>query len=179
MPSGRRAHVEAGTTLLDAARQIGVEIESICGGRLTCGKCKVRIEEGDFSKHGIHSSSQHLSPASAEEQVWLEQFGESDVRLACGARVYGDVLVFVPEESRSHKQIVRKSATTRLIEIDPTIRQFYVVVEEARLGEHRGDWGRLQDALAQQWDLHDLRIDLPVLQRLQTALRRQNWTVTV
>ena len=63
MPSGRRGRVEPGQSLLAAARQLGVEIESICNGRLTCGKCKVQIEDGNFAKHGIISSQAHLTPA--------------------------------------------------------------------------------------------------------------------
>jgi len=102
-----------------------------------------------------------------------------EYRLSCQAYVQDDVLVFVPEEARAHKQIIRKSATERAIEIAPTVRQLYVEVTQAELGEHRGDWGRLQDALAKEWDLHDLTIDLQALQRLQPTLRRGKWAVTV
>ncbi len=178
MPAGRRAHVDPGTSLLDAARQMGVGIESICGGRLTCAKCKVRVEEGAFQKHGIESGATHLSAPSTDEQALIEEDGDLDCRMSCSARVYGDVLVFVPEESRAQKQVVRKSATERLIDVAPAVREVYVEVDEAQLGEHRGDWGRLQDALAQQWDLTQLGIDLSALQKLQPTLRKGHWKVT-
>lgn len=158
---------------------MGVEIESICGGRLTCGKCKVRIENGNFPKHGLVSDQSHLSPAGDDEQRLLERIHSADCRLSCSAYVYGDLLVTVPEESRAQKQIIRKSATERVIEIAPTIRQVYVEVDQPQLGEHRGDWGRLQDVLAQQWQLADLTIDLYALQRLQSTLRQGKWAVTV
>ncbi|NOX62265.1 MAG: DUF4445 domain-containing protein [Chloroflexi bacterium] len=179
MPSGRRARVEPGVSLLEAARGMGVEIESICAGRLTCGKCKVRIEEGVFPKHGLTSSNDHLTPASQAERELLAKMGDADCRLACSAYVQGDVLVFVPEESRAHKQIIRKSATERVIEVKPAVREVYVEVDKARLGEHRGDWGRLQDALAEEWGLTDLRIDLPALRKLQPALRQGDHKLTV
>ncbi|MCB0037673.1 MAG: DUF4445 domain-containing protein, partial [Anaerolineales bacterium] len=179
MPSGRRQAVEKGTTLLDAARQMGVEIESICGGKLTCGKCKVHIEEGAFQKHGIVSNAAHVSPPSEKEQLLLERMNSSEYRLSCACQVEGDVLAFVPEEARAQKQIIRKSATDRVIEINPAVRQVYVEVDKAELGEHRGDWGRLQAALAEQWDLHDLTIDWQVLRRIQAALRKEAWAVTV
>jgi uncharacterized 2Fe-2S/4Fe-4S cluster protein (DUF4445 family) len=179
MPSGRRGRVQAGESLLEAARQMGVEIESICGGRLTCGKCKVRIEEGDFQKHGLHSSAEHLSAASREERQLLERMNSRGYRLSCSAYVQGDVLVTVPEESQAQKQIIRKSASERVIQVAPAVRQVYVEVEQARLGEHRGDWGRLQDALKEQWQLEDTRIDLQALRRLQAALRKGKWAVTV
>jgi len=179
MPSGRRSRVTPGQSLLDAARQMGIEIESICGGRLTCGKCKVQIEQGNFQKHGLISNPSHLSPANQEEQRLLSRLNSSDCRLSCAAYVYGDVLVTVPEESRAQKQIIRKSATERIIEIAPAIRKVYVEVDQAQLGEHRGDWGRLQNALAEQWQLEQLTIDLQALRRLQPALRQGKWAVTV
>ena len=180
MPAGRRDRIKVGVSLLDAARQVGVEIESICGGRLTCGKCKVRVENGRFDKHGITSANRHLTPPSAEESNLLHKMGDQEnCRLACSAFVQGDILAFVPEESRAHKQIIRKSATKRTIEINPAIRQLYVEVDTAVLGEHRGDWGRLQAALAAQWQLSDLSIDLLALRKLQPTLRQGKWCVTV
>lgn len=179
MPSGQRGRVPAGISLLDAARQLGVEIESICGGRLTCGKCRIQVENGQFPKHGITSNESHLSHAAADEQALLAKMGTPECRLACTAQVHGDTLIFVPEESRAHKQIIRKTATERIIEVDSAVRQVYVVVDEAQLGEHRGDWGRLQSALAEQWQLENLTIDLPILRRLQATLRQGEWKVTV
>ncbi|HUF38703.1 MAG TPA: ASKHA domain-containing protein [Anaerolineales bacterium] len=179
MPSGRRGEVPKGTSLLDAARQMGVEIESICSGRLTCGKCRVQIESGTFQKHGIVSAEDHVSPPAAAERRLLEEIGARDARLSCSAYACGDVLAFIPEEARGQKQIIRKSASERAIDIVPTVRQFYLEVAEGQLGEHRGDWGRLQDALAAEWDLQGLRIDLPALQKLQPALKKGKRAVTV
>lgn len=174
--------IKRGESVLDAARQLGVEIESICGGRLTCAKCKIRVEEGAFAKHGIQSDAGHLSAAVDKEVSLLARTngdGADGCRLSCSAYVQGDLLVFVPEESRAHKQVIRKAATERVIDVDPAVRQVYVEVDQALLGEHRGDWGRLQSALEDQWQLRDLRIDLPVLRRLQAVLRQGNWAVTV
>lgn len=179
MPSGRRGRVPRGTTVLDAARDLGVSIESICGGRLTCNKCRIRVEEGEFQKHGIVSQADHLSPATEEELAFLEKLDSLDCRLSCNATVEDNVLVFVPEESRGQKQVVRKSARDMVIEIRPSVRQVYVEVEEAQLGEHRGDWGRVQAALADQWQIEARRIDLPALQKLQKTIRDGKWSITV
>lgn len=179
MPSGRRGNVEAGLTILEAARQLGVEIESICGGRQTCDKCRVIVEEGQFDKHGIGSHESHLTPRSDEERAMLAKAGTPEQRLSCNARIQGDLLITVPESSRAQKQIIRKTATERAIEVDPAIRQYYVEVDKAQLGLHRGDWGRLQDALAEQWGLENLSIELQALQHLQATLRKENWQVTV
>ena len=178
MPSGRRGRFAEGATLLEAARELGLGIESICGGRLTCGKCKVRVEEGAFAKHGITSQADHLTPAGEAERLLLHNMHADDCRLSCTAEVTGDLLVFVPEESRAQKQVIRKAATERMIDIDPAVRQVFVRVDQAQLGEHRGDWRRLQDALAQQWQLTGLSIDLLALRRLQLALRQGKWDLT-
>lgn len=179
MPSGRRDLVQKGTTLLDAAAGMGVEIESICAGKQTCGKCHVIIEEGVFEKHGISSRKDHLSPRGKQEINKLAEIDRLDQRLACAAHLQGDLLVSIPEESRAQKQLIRKSASERVIQINPAVRQLFVEVERAELGEHRGDWGRLQNALASQWDLAHLTIDLYALQGLQGALREGQWQVTV
>jgi len=85
----------------------------------------------------------------------------------------------VPEESRGQFFINGTATTERTIEVAPAIRQVYVTVDQAELGQHRGDWGRLQDALTAQWGLGKLSIDLRLLRQLQPTLRKENWAVTV
>jgi len=179
MPSGRHGPVEAGISVLNAARELGVEIESICAGRQTCNKCLVKIESGYFEKHGIRSAEDHVTPSTEDEIKLLNELGIQDLRMSCAARIQGDLLITIPEESRAHKQIIRKTATERVIEVDPAVRQVYVEVDQARLGEHRGDWGRLQDAIEDQWGLTGLTIDLSALQKLQKNIRDGHWAVTV
>ncbi|RME73115.1 MAG: DUF4445 domain-containing protein [Chloroflexi bacterium] len=180
-PSGRQGYVPEGITLLDAARQLGVEIESICGGQQTCGKCKVVADYGDFSKYGITSSPEHISPPGGDERHYWEKRKRDpgDYRLSCAACVLGDLVVNVPEESQARKQIVRKSATVREIELDPAIRQYFVRVQAAELGDNRGDWERLQAALRDTHGLDNLRIDYYALRDLQKILRAGKWEVTV
>ncbi len=180
-PSGRQAYVPAGKTLLDAAREMGVEIESICGGQQTCGKCKVVADFGDFSKYGIVSKSDNISPPLADEQhYWSKRRRDpGHYRLSCAACVQGDLVINVPEESQARKQIVRKSATVREVKIAPAIRQYFVKAEPAELGDNRGDWERLQASLQETHQLTDLRIDYFALRDLQQTLRQGHWEVTV
>jgi uncharacterized 2Fe-2S/4Fe-4S cluster protein (DUF4445 family) len=67
-PSGRRARVPVGTPLLQAARSLGVDIDSVCGGRGICGRCQVLLAEGEFAKHGVTSRARNLSPFGAVER---------------------------------------------------------------------------------------------------------------
>lgn len=179
MPSGKRGKVKRGTNLLHAAEKMGVELESICGGRQTCGKCQVIVESGHFPKHGITSSPDHLSPPQEGEIACCQQHGIIGRRLACAAEVLGDVLISVPEESQARKQIIAKAASDRVIEVNPALRQVYVQVEAASLGDPRGDWERLALALETQWGLGELTIDSKVLPNLQRILREGDFNVTV
>jgi len=179
MPSGRRGKVPRGTDLLTAARQLGVELESICGGRQTCGKCQVIVEEGHFPKHKITSTTDHLSPPTAAEIAYSQEHPLDGRRLACAAEVLGDLLILVPEESQARKQIIAKAASDRVIEIDPAVRQVYVKVQPATLGDSTGDWERLVTALETQWHLSGLSIDSKALPNLQPALQAGNHAVTV
>ncbi len=180
-PSGRQGYVPAGQTLLDAARELGVEIESICGGQQTCGKCKIVADVGNFSKYGITSAEENLTPAGGDEiNYWTKRKRDpGNYRLSCAACVLGDLVINVPEESQARKQIVRKSAIVRQIELDPAIRQYYVKVKPAALGNRQGDWERLQEALHHTHHLTNLRIDYFALRDLQKILRQGNWEATV
>lgn len=180
MPSGRQGDVPAGTTVLEAARALGVEIESICGGRLTCGKCQVVPETGSFVKHGINSSASHLTPPADDERAYAAAHGIdlAQRRLACVACMTGDVLVTVPEESQARKQVIRKDAGELVVEVVPAVRLYYVEVEPASLGSP-GDWERLQTALTASHHLTAVTIDPLLLRTLQPALRAGNWAVTV
>lgn len=181
-PSGRQGSVAPGTSLLAAARQLGVDLDSICGGRQTCGKCKVRVEAGTFDKYGIASHPEHLTPAGPAELAYVARHRDGfppGTRLGCAACVQGDLLITVPPESQAHRQIIRKSATERPVALDPALRQVLVSVEPHRLGERLGDWERLQEALRREWGLELLRIDLPALRQLGPALAQGKGQVTV
>jgi uncharacterized 2Fe-2S/4Fe-4S cluster protein (DUF4445 family) len=170
-PSGRRGEVEEGTTLQEAARQLGVELDAICGGKQICGKCKVRI----------NSRLDHLSPMTDAELELLstEHSAMGNYRLACAARVLGDVLVFVPQESRRERQIVRKAATERTISLRPAIRKCYAELTPATLEDPVADWERLQAELARNFGLNGLSIDVRALLELQDRIREGGWKVTV
>jgi uncharacterized 2Fe-2S/4Fe-4S cluster protein (DUF4445 family) len=182
LPSGRRGKVPRDITLLDAARQLGESIESICGGHLACGKCQVRIEAGSFPRLGIESGPEHVTPPTDEERAWLRAEAGAEaasLRLACNARILDDVVVFVPEQARVHQQVIRKDATDRAIVVDPAIRQVYVELTPPTLGDYRSDWERLQDGLREQWGLEVTTLPASALRRLPDALRQGRWRVTV
>ena len=180
-PSGRRGRFARGTTLLQAARELGVDVDSVCGGRALCGRCQITLAEGEFAKHGISSRTAHISPPGAAEEQYRARNRKMAPgrRLSCQTEILGDVVVDVPPDSQVHKQVVRKRAEARAIELDPVVRLHYVEVEEPDMHAPAGDLQRLQKALAEQWGLGELTCDLRSLQSLQKALRQGHWQVTV
>ncbi len=179
-PSGRRGRFPVGTTVLDAARALGVDIDSVCGGRGICGRCQVLVSEGEFAKHGITSRAEHLTAFGQVETDYARQNPlRSGRRLSCSAQVLGDVVIDVPPDSQVHRQVVRKRAEVHEIELDASVRVYYVEVEEPDMHQPASDLRRLEEALEFEWGLVQLRCDLHVVQGLQQALREGGWKVTV
>lgn len=179
-PSGRRGEVDEGITLLDAARHLGVDIESICGGKGTCGKCKVRIEEGYFEKDAMDSRMSHLTPLTEVEKKFIKPDEGPNMRLACAAELKGDVKVFVPEKSRAGKQIVRKAAKELSIKLDPAVKKYYIELRQPSLHDLTiGDYERVMETLKNQYGLEGLGMDYITMRSLQDILRKGNWNITV
>jgi len=179
-PSGKRGRFPLGTPLLQAARSLGVDVDSVCGGRALCGRCQVLVMEGDFPKHGVSSQAANLSPVSAAEQSFARRRPlPAGHRLSCSAHIQGNLVVDVPASSQVHRQVVRKAADARPITLDPVVHLHYVEVREPDMHDPSGDLQRLLEALHREWEFGPLRCDLAVLQTLQVALRKGQWRVTV
>jgi uncharacterized 2Fe-2S/4Fe-4S cluster protein (DUF4445 family) len=178
-PSGKRGRFPIGTPVLQAARALGVDIDSVCGGRAICGRCQITIGEGEFAKHGISSRLEHLSGISAVERRYDEKRGlHPGRRLSCQTKLLGDVLVDVPPESQVHKQVVRKRAEARVIEINPIVRLHYIEVEEPDMHRPSSDLERVYRALAEQWQVEGVSCNPLVLPKLQRTLRQGAWKIT-
>jgi uncharacterized 2Fe-2S/4Fe-4S cluster protein (DUF4445 family) len=178
-PSGKRGRFEKGTPILTAARQLGVDLDSVCGGRGICSKCQITPGYGEFSKHGVTVSEGALSDWNSVEQRYKDKRGLIEGRrLGCQATVQGDIVIDVPPESQVHKQVVRKRAEVLDITLDPSTRLYYVEVEEPDMHNPSGDLERLVAALETQWQLKDVHADFNILQQMQPILRKGGWTVT-
>ena len=161
-PFDKTTRVPPGTTLFSAAHWIGLPIDSTCGGRGTCGKCKVQVLEGGAEI--TTADRKQLRPGELEAG-W---------RLSCQAKVYEDTTVSVPELLR-----VPKAATmgvNRLVLLDPNVRKVYVELTEPSLEDQRSDVERLRDALTAEG--FDMKSDLRVLRTLPAILRAAEFKVT-
>ncbi|MEI9415216.1 ASKHA domain-containing protein [Mesorhizobium sp. Cs1321R2N1] len=179
MPSGKRGRFPVGTPVLDAARQLGVYVESVCGGRATCGRCQIEVQEGNFAKHKITSSNDHISPKGPKEERYERVRGLPERRrLSCSAQILGDLVIDVPQDTVINAQTIRKDADTRVIARDTAIRMCYVEIEEPDMHNPSGDLDRLKIALMKDWGFKNLEFDFYLLPQVQGILRKGNWTAT-
>ena len=179
-PSGRRGRFPAGTTILQAARALGVDLDSVCGGRGICGRCQIVQSIGTFAKHGIESAPAHLSRVSEVEDRYASENPLADGRrLGCSTAILGDVVVDVPPESQVHRQVVRKRVEVHDIEMNPMVHLHYVEVQEPDMHDPASDLRRLKEALEFEWRLASLDCDSDILHGLQDTLREGDWNVTV
>ena len=124
-PSGKRGHFPVGTPVLTAARQLGVDLDSVCGGRGICSRCQITPGYGEFAKHGLTVAEGALSEWNEVEARYKRIRGLTEGRrLGCQAKVQGDVVIDVPPESQVHRQVIRKSAAVRDIVMDPATRTY-------------------------------------------------------
>lgn len=179
-PSGKRGRVARGTPVLTAARQLGVDLDSVCGGRGICSKCQVAPGTGEFPKFGITVAEDALSPFNKVEARYDEIRGlAKGRRLGCQAKIEGDVVIDVPPESQVHRQVIRKAADARPITMNPATRLYYVEVDEPDMHAPSGDVERLEAALRTDWGIEALETSPALLPRLQPVLRKGGFKVTV
>ena len=153
MPSGKRGHFDPGTTILQASRSLGVDLDSVCGGRAICGRCQIQPTEGEFAKHGITSSFSNLNRLTESEIKYSKRKGlERSRRLGCQTIISGDVVIDIPEESQLHQQVVRKDFEASSVTINPLSKLHLIDLSQSSFDSNdqlqqlineklRDDWG--------------------------------------
>ena len=168
-PSGIRASVAAGATVLDAARAGGVDLDSVCGGRGLCGRCQVSPTDA-----GVLSE-----PGPTELRYRGRRPLAEACRLGCQAVVLGNAVIDVPAASQVHRPVVRKSIDLAEVVIDPVVTLHYVEVPEVVLGFEAAEVDLVAEALSNDWGLTDVDFGVPVLARLHSAIAAGEGSVTV
>ena len=178
-PSGIGAAAGEGSTVLDAARAAGVDIDSVCGGRGLCGRCQVVPSTGQFAKWGLTSTDDALSAPGPSE---LDYRGRRPLgtghRLSCQAAVTGDVVIDVPAQSQVHSPVVRKTIDLGEITVDPVVTLHYLELPTAELGDEISDSERLVGALADEWGLSDVAVPARALASLSGSIAEGKGAVT-
>jgi uncharacterized 2Fe-2S/4Fe-4S cluster protein (DUF4445 family) len=178
-PSGLRGEFPVGTSVLQAAQQLGVDLDSTCGGWGVCGRCQVKLSTGDFPKHGINSRAEHLSPPTEVEVSSETNVLENGRRLSCSSKILGDMVIDIPSDSQVHQQHIVKEAGDHDIDNDPAVKLYQAQVPPPNMHEPASDLRRLQLLLLQQLPVAHLSCELAVIQQLQPALQSGERHVTV
>lgn len=169
-PDGKKVRVKAGVTVLQAAKDAGIGIRSECGGKGTCGKCKVIIKDA----HSVTEIS------SVEKNTLSQREIKDGYRLSCQAKILKDVVVMVPPESRIGTRKFMLYGVEREVEINPLVKKIYVQLKKPTLSDVGADLERLLEALEKYMENRDaLDFDFDILRELPEILRRSNWKVTV
>lgn len=183
LPDQKEMEVEHGTTIMEAAQEAGIYINSLCGGEGVCGKCRVQVTEGN-----IRADKNSISFLSKEEVM------EGYV-LACQAKVYGDMEVVIPPESRleaeqilmeqpvvdySHpeKMSVPKISTDPMTLFEPLAQKIYMELPEPSLEDNLGDVERIIRELRKKTEYQNFEASFHCLQGLASKLRDNDWKVT-
>jgi uncharacterized 2Fe-2S/4Fe-4S cluster protein (DUF4445 family) len=180
-PEGLKGCVQKGKSILEAARDLGVDIDAPCGGSEICGKCKVKIGEGYFEKYGIESKPENLSPVSKHEITLLtEEELAGRYRLACCTKIMGDVVIFVPDLSGALKQVILETGRERAFNLNPNITKYHVRLTKPTLEDYRDDARRLIEGLQASFKSlqNEICIDYYCLLDLPDILRKSQWNVT-
>jgi len=161
-PLGRRGRVPRGSTLLEAARQLGAGLSAVCGGLGLCGGCRVVVPP---------EGRAHLSPPTSAE---VERLGEEGLaqglRLACQARILGDLQVMIPPESLTASQRTQVEGRLVPVPLDPAVAVHHLDLAPPSLDDLRSDADRLRDGLGRR-----VRFDLEVLRQAPPRLREWGW----
>ncbi|KXB03908.1 ferredoxin [candidate division MSBL1 archaeon SCGC-AAA261F19] len=150
-----------GLTLLDAADEAGVDIKSDCGGKQTCGKCKIKVEEG----------IENLSSPTSKERDELGDTLEQGYRLACASKVSGNVLVTVPDESRRGKQVILTEGLEVGIEINPSVKKYRMELDAPSLANDIPDFERIAKFLNNEYGVEVNEVMPSTLRSLPRTLR--------
>lgn len=176
LPEGIRGVVTPGTQVDQAARNLGTDLQSVCGGHGKCGKCRVRL----LNPAGFGQPAKHLSPPTHQEANLLSDKELSEGwRLACQSRILTDVTFNIPEESRSGRQVIRKASGSVSVALDPAVRLRAMKVPVADLKNPSSDWKRLASRIAFGSGEAPLYPDVAMLKTLPEILSRGEETSAV
>jgi uncharacterized 2Fe-2S/4Fe-4S cluster protein (DUF4445 family) len=174
-PSGHQGELDAGITALEAARILGVDLDTVCGGRAICGRCQVQVGTGSFAKWGITVGSDALSaPTSSETNARVKRPLQPGNRLGCMAQIQNDVVIDVPPESQVHRQVVRKSVDLTGVVVDPFVTLSFVTVPDVDDGRSAAEL--LREALRSRHG--EVAVDPRALPHVVQALHREGGDVT-
>lgn len=168
-PYGKREQILPGNTIMEASKIIGIGLNTLCGGKGTCGKCKVKVQKG---AEGLNPCTEMELKHLSEEEV------NENTRLACQTILMRSSIIFVPLRSRVGIQRLQTEGLEVPVKPNPLVKKYYVRMPPPTLHDPRSDEDRLLDSLNDQYSLSDLTINFNVAKSYPIILRKAKWDVT-
>ncbi|OIP72734.1 hypothetical protein AUK42_01855 [Candidatus Atribacteria bacterium CG2_30_33_13] len=176
LPDKKNIEVNQGTTALEALERAGINIDTPCGGKGICGKCKILINTGITTATPI------------EEELLSEEEIKKGFRLACQAKLFKDTIIEVPSEIRLDFKGVFSSnlkgdihRIKKNFALDSNLKKVFLGLEKPSLDDQRSDWERIKDGLSLKKieNISNLKISLPILKKIPLLIRKADFRVTV
>jgi len=176
LPDKKNIEVSQGTTALEALERAGINIDTPCGGKGICGKCKILINTGITTATPI------------EEELLSEEEIKKGFRLACQAKLFKDTIIEVPSEIRLDFKRVFSSnlkgdihRIKKNFALDSNLKKVFLGLEKPSLDDQRSDWERIKDGLSLKKieNISNLKISLPILKKIPLLIRKADFRVTV
>lgn len=178
LPDNRVIMAHEGDNLLEIAMRSDVHINASCGGNGTCGKCRVKVIQGETS-------------APTHPKVSRKDY-DAGARLACMTTVHGEAVVEIPLESQVDRSALRrKTGTSRVLSslnstdlikgwvVDPAVSKRYIELQKPSVDDNVSDLRRLEREFQAKYGRTDIAMDFPVLKTLSRTFRDAGWKVTV
>ncbi len=167
-PSGNSVVLTSTCTVLEAAKKAGLRIRSECGGKGTCGKCRIVVVDPKGLSKAIEVEIQNLS--KREMQIGY--------RLACCSLVEGDVTVLIPRESQMSEMRILAEGVEDRVKFDPSTKKFHTRLPKPLMIDARTDVERMFDVLGEAYNINKLEISHGLLRQLPNILRKADWNIT-
>lgn len=168
-PDGRKVRTQSGTSIFEAACRAGVGIRSECGGKGTCGKCRIIVKDKNAVTKVTEAEMKHISSRKID----------SGYRLACRTMVKRNIIVMVPKESRVGVRKIQATGLERPVPLTPLVTKFHIALAKPTLHDVRPDFERILDSLKDEHGLDRLEVEYEVLKNLPNILRHADWDITI
>src|SRR3990172_2523372 len=167
-PIGKRIFLDVPENGLKAIREAGIGIKSVCGGKGTCGKCRIILL--DESRN---------APTEREQKILTSDEIEHGVRLACQQTFDKNTTIYIPASSLTEEQKLQVTGVETEFEPDPPCRKYYIGLSGPTLSDMESDFSRIKKSLHDKYGLDIKTIDFKVLHEMPAALRENSWKATV
>ncbi len=176
-PDGKRSCFKTGIRLFDAAKELGVEVRSECGGDGTCGKCKIIVVNGSNLLNGLTDQEKGL--------LTQREIGDK-YRLSCQTKIKEKrdsstciITAFIPSESRLGERRIQVKGMEQPVPLNPAIKKVHLVLDKPTISNPVADDERLLTKLQDTTGLVNIKISYETSKTLSTTLRQANWDITV